>query len=89
MPSPFGWSYPPGVTGREIEIAGPDSEEDEVRYCPDCDREQDGLTVGYRGHLTWECGTCGRVEEWDAEDERDYEAEAELRREAMEDRDDY
>lgn len=26
-------NYPPGVTGNELEIAGPDYEQDEERYC--------------------------------------------------------
>jgi maleate cis-trans isomerase len=29
----FGWSYPPGVTGNEYEIAGPDYEQEEKRAC--------------------------------------------------------
>jgi len=30
----FGWDYPPGVTGNEIEIAGPDYEKESDVPCP-------------------------------------------------------
>ncbi|KKL26928.1 hypothetical protein LCGC14_2390380 [marine sediment metagenome] len=32
--SGFGWDYPPGVTGNEIEIAGPDYEKESDELCP-------------------------------------------------------
>lgn len=32
----FGWSYPPGVSGNEYAIAGPDYEQDYPDPCPDC-----------------------------------------------------
>lgn len=38
----FGWEYPPGVTGREPQIAG-DPVEDEHPdgcWCPDCDPDR-------------------------------------------------
>ncbi len=33
MNTTFGWNYPPGVTGREYAIAGPDYEQEEHREC--------------------------------------------------------
>jgi hypothetical protein len=32
----FGWDYPPGVTGNEYEIAGPDSEKESDETCSQC-----------------------------------------------------
>jgi hypothetical protein len=42
----FGWDYPPGVTGNELAISGPDSEVEATMVCPNC---TDG-EAGYRGH---------------------------------------
>lgn len=35
----FGWSYPPGVTGNELEIAGPSWEGEVERTCTEDDAE--------------------------------------------------
>ncbi len=32
----FGWDFPPGVTGNELEMAGPDREAESDEPCPDC-----------------------------------------------------
>jgi hypothetical protein len=54
-------NYPPGVSGNEYPIAGPDSEEEVIRTCPD-------EACGYSGYVTlltfrhetwWECPRCG------------------------------
>lgn len=44
-------NYPPGVTGNEYQIAGPDWEQEDHRYCPECGYEVDGTTEGYRGEV--------------------------------------
>ena len=41
--------YPPGVTGNEYEIAGPDYEEETTLLCPECDKEVECTVYGYRG----------------------------------------
>lgn len=62
-------NYPPGVTGREYEIAGPDSEWTEVREvscsndeCADFEKEieVDLEMESYRGTWRgfWTCETC-------------------------------
>ena len=32
-------NYPPGVTGNEYEIAGPDSEWEDTNYCEKCEKD--------------------------------------------------
>ena len=32
-------NYPPGVTGNEYQIAGPDSEWEETHYCEKCEKD--------------------------------------------------
>lgn len=52
----FGWNYPPGVTGSEYEIAGPDYEKELDDLCPECDGYL--LEQGYR-HDRWIlCSLC-------------------------------
>lgn len=51
-------NYPPGVTGREFEIAGADREESEQVECPECgnDAIED---VSYFGEQRWwTCSAC-------------------------------
>ncbi len=52
-------NLPPGCTGSEWEIAGPDYEKDVADYCPTCEEETDGLEMGYRRNRWWVCGVCG------------------------------
>lgn len=64
----FGWDLPPGVTGREYEIAGLDSERDDIRAVscrdPECGfvGDVDGLLSIYRHEawFDWTCPMCGR-----------------------------
>lgn len=59
----FGWHYPPGVTGNELEIAGPDYEIESDIPCPKCGEEQ--MECGYK-HQRWlACGSCNEVTEID------------------------
>ena len=52
----FGWNYPPGVTGSEYAIAGPDYEKEVDELCPKCGDNM--LEQGYR-HEHWVvCVSC-------------------------------
>ena len=62
-------NYPPGVTGNEYEIAGPDYERDVDEKCPTC-----GLTSlverGYRRDAWWVCLECGWTDDVDRDEWR-------------------
>lgn len=53
-------SYPPGVTGNEFEIAGPDWEAEEVHFCFHCDKVQDHIVTGFDGMVWKTCQFCLR-----------------------------
>ena len=57
----FGWDYPPGVSGNEFEIAGPDYEAVELRACDEdgCGFEGEVEVRGYRQERWWDCPQCG------------------------------
>ncbi len=70
-------NYPPGVTGFEFEISGPDLEHDTEVICPICNDYF--AIIGHRDRGRWiECqcmhvinyledvpdGTLGEIEEW-------------------------
>ena len=74
--------YPEGVTGRELAIAGPDSERDSKREVScnndDCEHfeevfEAEGTEWTYQhdGYFDWKCESCGKEQqEWfDADEE--------------------
>lgn len=50
--------YPPGVTGNEYAIAGPDHEEEDYSFCEPCGQDQEGMTYTFRGERWFRCGTC-------------------------------
>ena len=52
----FPSNYPPGVTGHEFEIAGPDYEKDSEEICPKCGEHL--IEQGYRGER-WLICNCG------------------------------
>jgi len=71
-------NYPPGVTGREWEIAGPDSEVEEERVCPACSYPENWVEIDdfepptvegwhyrFNGSEWWECQECGYQEDID------------------------
>ena len=68
-------NYPPGVTGNEWQIAGPDAERDEtrdVKECGNAECEFEGGTVegvvtfyGFEAWFDWECPECGHSNEED------------------------
>ena len=51
-------NYPPGVTGNEYEIVGPDEEWEEMRYCPTCDTKTEGMCQSYGSDQWWDCDVC-------------------------------
>jgi hypothetical protein len=66
--------YPEGVTGAELEIAGPDSEREETRtvicYGDDCEacgdeQEVEGMKWTYRNdiYFDWTCPSCKREDQ--------------------------
>jgi ribosomal protein L37AE/L43A len=48
--------YPPGVTGREYEIAGPDYEKETDERCPECGSSMTEL--GYSSEYWLACDHC-------------------------------
>jgi hypothetical protein len=72
-------NYPPGVTGNELQIAGPDSEweEDMDVECQndECEMFDETQTVevsawSYHGSATynWDCPKCGHAHEFERDD---------------------
>lgn len=51
-------NYPPGVTGNEFAIAGPDFEDEDSAFCPRCAQDRDGTVLGYQGERWFVCGSC-------------------------------
>lgn len=54
MSNPY---YPPGVTGNEYAIAGPDYEKETNERCPQC-RERNVFILGYQGDRWLGCASC-------------------------------
>jgi hypothetical protein len=52
-------NYPVGVTGREYEIAGPDSETEEPEDCSFCDWQGVALVLRYGFQAWYDCPKCG------------------------------
>ena len=54
-------NYPPGVTGNEWEIAGPDYEAEVEVVCPTCDNTTPAFAIGFHGEawLEGDCSFCG------------------------------
>ena len=78
-------NLPPGVTGNEYEIAGPDYEDEAVRYCPKCDEETEGTIEGYDRSAWFRCGVCNNTTDFQADEpdgdrQRDERIERELDR---------
>lgn len=56
-------NYPPGVTGREYEIAGADKEFEAARKCEDEDCGFHGIVEieEYQKQQWWTCPKCGKA----------------------------
>jgi hypothetical protein len=62
-------NFPPGVTGREPQIAGPVIEDDRTLWCETCQEDRLGFAMGYdRWSYTWVCHTCDTAVEMEADD---------------------
>ena len=74
-------NYPPGVSGFEFEIAGPDYEVEDIVQCPRCGEDVEVIVCGYENESWYEgdCAFCGNNWEWSgyADDGRDFEGYAE------------
>lgn len=51
-------NYPPGVTGNEWQIAGPDKEFEAEMRCKHCNAFELTIVSAYRGDLYWQCQAC-------------------------------
>lgn len=71
--------YPPGVTGAEYAVAGPDWEEEEEEWCQCCGQPRRGVLQGYAGERWFLCGSCGS-DAYLGPLEPDYDAAWELQR---------
>ena len=56
-------NYPPGVTGSEFAIAGPDYEDSVEGICPSCGQSGSLVEQGYRKERWIICGSCDYVED--------------------------
>jgi transcription elongation factor Elf1 len=51
-------NYPPGVTGNEYPVAGPDGEYESDYLCPICNSTQTGYIITYNGFSWFNCSAC-------------------------------
>ena len=66
-------NYPPGVTGNEYEIAGPDYEIEREEECKDCGQTFIQFVEGYHGREWFTCSLCSAYNEIEPEiDDTDY-----------------
>jgi len=56
-------NYPPGVTGREYQIAGPDHDYEEDRTCEKCGERCEHYVEQYEGCEWATCTECGHTTE--------------------------
>ena len=56
-------NYPPGVTGNEYQIAGPDYEHKVDGECPKCGERDVLFELGYHSSRWQICDTCGYQED--------------------------
>ena len=54
----FGWNYPPGVTGNEYAIAGPDREWEDELYCEKCEKDELFYCESYQKQRSGRCPVC-------------------------------
>ncbi len=62
--------YPPGVTGNEYQIAGPDRDWEDTRTCYDCGPTEHYFE-SYRGAVWATCTECGRQVDLEPDDPRE------------------
>ena len=54
----MGWNYPPGVTGNEYHLAGPDSEWEEEHYCEKCEKDTLFHCESFQKQRSGICSEC-------------------------------
>jgi len=64
-------NYPPGVTGNELQIAGPAWESTESVDCPECDMSVEAEAWGHGGIAHFTCPECEY--EWEVSEEDMYQ----------------
>lgn len=64
--------YPPGVSGDEFQIVGPDYEREGRHYCDNCDKRTEGLFQGYSDRHWFLCDECGETTEIEADENAYY-----------------
>jgi hypothetical protein len=62
-------NYPPGVTGSEFQIAGPDREWEVERWCETCQASTSQVGQSYRHESWFWCSVCENTE--DGPDDRE------------------
>ena len=73
-------NYPPGVTGNEYEIAGPDDEWESEHYCGTCEKTTMFSCESFRGQRSGICGECDSdLDLGHRDDDIDWESVAEQR----------
>ena len=65
-------NLPPGCSGNEFEIAGPDTEVEDRQYCTFCASPQDGFTMTYSYQRWFVCETCDETTDMESLSEPDY-----------------
>ena len=72
-------NYPPGVTGNEYAIAGPDYERESTIICDNCGHQMTEL--GYRGErwLSCDCGNSDDLPPIETDPDRAYDEARERR----------
>jgi len=71
--SAYGSNYPPGVTGNEYEIAGPDYETEVDGECPVCGKSNVLWEWCVGGNRWIECSNCDHYRELPRLEKSDYD----------------
>lgn len=61
-------NYPPGVTGNEYQINGPDYDKETDAPCWYCGNTENNLEFGYQRQAWIDCGKCGKQTDIDTDD---------------------
>ena len=73
-------NYPPGVTGNEYEIAGPDNEWEENYYCQKCEKITEFSCESFQKQKSGICSECDfDLDLGSTDDDIDWEDVAEQR----------
>ena len=76
----FGWNYPPGVTGNEYEIAGPDDEWEDELHCKKCEKITTFNCESFRKQRSGICSKCNSdIDLGHADDDIDWDSVREER----------